>query len=117
MAFSKELRMNLTPAEATLWLMLKGKQLEDRKFRRQHCIGNYIIDFYCISEKLGIELDGNEHYTPIGKQNDIMRTEILHKSGITILRFENKAIFQFPDMVIAHIVEHFNAEPPPSGKT
>ncbi len=57
----KDLRNNLTPAEATLWKYLQHSKLDSRKFRRQHSVNNYIIDFYCPSEKLGIELDGNIH--------------------------------------------------------
>ena len=57
----KALRNNLTSAEATLWNHLKQKQLQGRKFRRQHSILNYIVDFYCPKEKLIIELDGANH--------------------------------------------------------
>ncbi len=57
----KMLRSNLTPAEAELWKHLKSSQLYGRKFRRQHSIGNFILDFYCPSEKLAIELDGQIH--------------------------------------------------------
>ncbi|MEL6536768.1 MAG: DUF559 domain-containing protein, partial [Bacteroidota bacterium] len=55
------LRNNLTSAEATLWIFLKGRQLEGKKFRRQPSIGNYIVDFYCPEEQLVIELDGGLH--------------------------------------------------------
>ncbi|MFI5384261.1 MAG: endonuclease domain-containing protein [Methanosarcina thermophila] len=57
----KELRENLTPAEAALWNVLKSSQFKNRKFRRQHSIGKYIVDFYCPAEKLIIELDGAVH--------------------------------------------------------
>ena len=53
--FRKDLRNNLTPAEATLWKAIQRSQLEGRKFRRQHSVGNYILDFYCPKEKLAIE--------------------------------------------------------------
>lgn len=59
--FRKALRHNLTPAEAKLWTLLKGSQLAGRKFRRQHSVGNFILDFYCPSERLAIELDGAVH--------------------------------------------------------
>jgi len=51
----------MTPAEAKLWTYLKGKQLEGRKFRRQHSVSQYILDFYCPASKLAIELDGQAH--------------------------------------------------------
>ena len=51
----------MTPAEAKLWTYLKGKQLEGRKFRRQHSVRQYILDFYCPASKVAIELDGQAH--------------------------------------------------------
>jgi very-short-patch-repair endonuclease len=57
-AFRKEPRSGLTPAEAFLWRHFKAKKLDGRRFTKQHSIGNYIVDFYCASEKLNIELDG-----------------------------------------------------------
>ena len=59
----KELRRNLTPEEAVLWTLLKAKRLDGSKWRKQHPIGNYILDFYCPEAKLCVELDGNKHYT------------------------------------------------------
>ena len=59
--FRSLLRNKSTSAEAELWNILKSKKLNARKFRRQHSIGNYIVDFFCASEKLVIELDGNPH--------------------------------------------------------
>ena len=70
----KSLRKKLTAAEATLWNLLKGKQLEGRKFRRQHSVGKYILDFYCPSERLAIELDGEHHFTDDGLAYDEKRT-------------------------------------------
>lgn len=67
------LRKNMTEAELVLWEILKDKKLKRRKFRRQHSIGHYIVDFYCSTEKLIIELDGQQHYTKEGKIKDIER--------------------------------------------
>ncbi|MEW7289257.1 endonuclease domain-containing protein [Aquimarina sp. 2304DJ70-9] len=64
----KELRKNLTPAEAFLWKYLQNRKLEGRKFRRQHSIKNYIVDFYCAKEKLIIELDGEPHMSLNGQE-------------------------------------------------
>ena len=77
----KDLRNNLTPAEATLWKYLKGSTLKDRKFRRQHSIGNYIVDFYCPEEKLIIELDGEVHNDPMQAVYDAERSEWLISMG------------------------------------
>ena len=95
----KRLRNNSTSAEATLWNMLKNRQLEGRKFRRQHSLDNYIVDFYCSSDKLIIELDGDPHGDYIQIQKDERRDQELEKKGYTILRFENRLVFQDPDFV------------------
>jgi len=63
--FRRKLRNALTPAEARLWTLLKRAAL-GRKFRRQHSVGRYILDFYCPSEKLAVELDGEDHFMPWG---------------------------------------------------
>ena len=62
------LRKNLTPAEALLWKALQKSQLDGKKFRRQHSVGNYILDFYCPAEKIAIELDGMPHFSIIGEK-------------------------------------------------
>jgi very-short-patch-repair endonuclease len=69
----KDLRNNLTTAEATLWTFLQRRQLEGRKFRRQHSIGNYIVDFYCPQERLAVELDGEYHFIQNGFAEDELR--------------------------------------------
>jgi very-short-patch-repair endonuclease len=99
------LRKNLTSAEASLWNLLKGRQVSGYKFRRQHSIGNYIVDFCCPLEMLIIELDGNVH----GEYHQIVRDEFrdnyLKNLGFTILRFENKLVFQDPEYVISEIIK------------
>lgn len=103
----KILRGNLTSAEATLWKFLQRKQLKGRKFRRQHSIENYIVDFYCPSEKLIIELDGAFHLD-FAKQNyDYERTLRLEELGFTVVRFENNAVFKHLNMVLEDIKQHF----------
>ena len=89
----KHLRKNLTSAEATLWTLLKGKQLEGRKFRRQHSVGYYVLDFYCPSEKLTIELDGQHHFTEDGMKHDEERTKYINSLNIRVIRFENEEVF------------------------
>ena len=101
------LRKNLTPAEATLWLAIKGSKLNGRKFIRQHSIDNYIADFYCPAEMLIIELDGQGHFDPIAAQYDAERTKHLNELGYRVLRFENKLVFKHMDMVLAEIARHF----------
>ena len=91
--FRKELRNHLTPAEAFLWKYLKSKQFEGRRFTKQHSIGNFIVDFYCPSEKMIIELDGNVHNNQIAEDYDKKRTLYLNSLGYKVLRFENKMVF------------------------
>jgi len=103
----KELRNNLTSAEATLWKYLQRKQLEGRKFRRQHSIGNYIVDFYCAEEKITIELDGAYHLDFARHNYDMERTKYIEKQGITELRFENKLVFEDIEVVLDMIKANF----------
>jgi very-short-patch-repair endonuclease len=101
------LRNNLTPAEATLWRGLKNKQLKGRRFKRQVSFGNYIVDFYCPSEKLVIELDGRGHFTTEGYEHDLKRNKYLKSFGLKILRFENKDVFEASAAVLGQIQEAF----------
>ena len=105
----KELRNNLTPAEAILWTAIQKKQLKGRKFRRQHSIGKYIIDFYCPAEKIAIELDGAGHYTPEGSDYDEERDDYIGNLGITVLRYENRDIYNNLDAVLNDIKSNFIA--------
>ena len=90
----KELRHNLTPAEATLWKMLRGKQMDGSRWRRQYSIGPYILDFYCPELRLGIELDGHDHFTIEGSTHDEQRSAyLLREHGIRLLRYENEEVF------------------------
>jgi very-short-patch-repair endonuclease len=106
--FRKNLRNNSTSAEATLWLQLKNSQLDGRKFRRQHSVGAYILDFYCPAEKLCIELDGADHYTGNGEAYDEERTKYLNSLNIRVIRFENKEVFQAIEYVLGRIRSCFN---------
>jgi len=103
----KWLRNNSTSAEAALWTLLKNRQLEGRKFRRQHSIGKYIVDFYCSQEKLIIELDGNIHGEYYMIEKDIIRDQYIESLGMTILRFENRLVFQDPEYVLDEIKKNF----------
>lgn len=101
------LRRNMTGAELVLWEVLKDKKLCGHKFRRQHSIGYYIADFYCSSEKLFIELDGQHHYTPEGIEKDIERDEHLALMGKKVLRFENKEVLNNLTLVLKRIKAEF----------
>ena len=105
--FRKNLRNSSTSAEAVLWKYLKNSQLEERKFRRQHSIESYILDFYCPSEKLAIELNGNDHFTSFGLTQDEIRDKFLNSLNIKVLRFENKEIFERLEGVLEDIRLNF----------
>ena len=104
------LRQNLTPAEATLWKALQNSQLSGRKFRRQHSIGNYVLDFYCSSERLAVELDGQGHFTVSGEAQDVVRTAYLESIGIRVVRFENRLVFEQLEGVLAGIQQSFRTK-------
>ena len=110
--FRSSLRNKSTSAEAVLWNILKSKKLDGRKFRRQHSIGNYIVDFYCASEKLIIELDGNPHGEYHKIEKDKKRDQYLEDLGFSILRFENRLVFQEPEYVKNEIIKAFKGKDP-----
>ena len=103
----RRLRTDGTAAEATLWTYLKCRQLAGRRFNRQFSIENYIVDFYCHQEKLVIELDGQNHFTPSGQKYDAQRTKRLNKLGYRVIRFENKMVFDALPWVLEEIERHF----------
>ena len=105
--FRKELRSNLTPAEAFLWKQVKAKQLDGKRFVKQHSIGEYIVDFYCASEKLIVELDGEVHQNPKAQAYDERRTSVFQNMGYTVIRFENKMVFEHLKSVLSEIKDNF----------
>ncbi len=110
--YRKDLRKKLTPAEAAFWKMVKGSKFEGRKFVRQHSIGNYIIDFYCPSEKLAVELDGSLHFSGLGAAEDRERTKYLESNGIRVVRFENRNVFEETEWMLDVIRANFRFGPP-----
>lgn len=88
LAHAREMRHPQTPAEATLWRVLRNRQT-GFKFRRQHPIYRFIIDFYCAEAKLLIEIDGTSHLESNQKEYDQVRTEYLEELGYKVIRFTN----------------------------
>jgi len=109
--YRKQLRNNGTSAEAVLWTHLQKSQLKNRKFRRQHSLGNFIADFYCPAEKLVIELDGEPHYHEPGIANDRLKESYLNSIGIKVLRFENRLVFEDVEWVLEQIKRAFTNHP------
>ena len=112
--FRWELRNQLTPAEAKLWDYLKASKLDGRKFRRQHSVGPFILDFYCPGKHLAVKLDGQVHLS-ISTRNYDRERDVLAHFDILVLRFENKFVFEYSEYVMGHIKEYFGGrgEQPP----
>lgn len=100
----KYLRNNATDAEKKLWVFLRNRQLNENKFRRQHGIGPYIVDFYCPELKLVIEVDGEIHNTKEAKEYDDKRTKYFQLYQISVLRFRNNEIFNDVESVLQAIL-------------
>ena len=103
----RQLRMALTPAEARLWKQLQNRQLAGRKFRRQHSVGPYVLDFYCPRERLAVELDGAAHDHERAVVRDEARTRYLGSLGIRVVRFENRDVMSNMEGVLRMIQDHF----------
>lgn len=86
------LRNNITDAEKILWNRIKGRQIQNTKFRRQVSIGNYIVDFFTFEIKLAIEVDGKDHKLRNKKINDEYRQQGIEINDINFIRFKNEEI-------------------------
>ena len=100
----RSLRKKQTDAESRLWAILRNRNLDGIKFRRQFPAGNYILDFYAPELKVGIEVDGGQHYIPGNIEYDSSRTEGLEKYGIRILRVSNHYVTTNPEGVAEMIL-------------
>ncbi|MDP3491504.1 MAG: DUF559 domain-containing protein [Hyphomonadaceae bacterium] len=87
-----KLRRTMSPPEVALWQKLRGGQLNGLRFRRQHPIGPYILDFYCPSARLAVEVDGQHHNHSEQAEHDTARTSWLSGQGIVVLRFATNDI-------------------------
>ena len=105
----RSLCASLTPAEAALWRVLQRSQLLGRKFRRQHSIGPFVVDFYCPKERLVIELEGSAHDSEHTAIRDEARERFLSAAGLTVLRVENRHLFENPEGVLDLIRQQFRS--------
>ena len=108
---ARSLRRNMTAAERKLWYQF----LRDLPvhFWRQHVLGKYIVDFYCHSRKLVIELDGSQHYEDAGRAADTARDAWLLSQGLTVLRYSNADVKQRFPGVCEDILKHLELETEP----
>jgi very-short-patch-repair endonuclease len=102
---AKKLRENPTQAEELMWLSLSNNQLDGYKFRRQHPLLNYVVDFYCHQLKLVVEIDGEYHQTVEQKKLDKERTVNIEFQGLDVIRFTNDEVLTDINTVLNKIKE------------
>ena len=90
----RNLKHQMTGPEKKLWYALRDRRLNGLKFRRQYSIGRYIVDFYCASARIAIEIDGDSHYIGDTPAYDKAREEFIEDNGITMLRFTNQEVMK-----------------------
>ena len=100
--FRRRLRHEQTDTERKLWSLLRSRQLEAYKFRRQHPIGPYVVDFCCLEKRLIVELDGRQHADRIAY--DQRRTEFLQSKGYRVLRFWDNQVFKETEAVVEKVL-------------
>ena len=105
-ARAAELRKNMTYAEKILWQKLNNRKIYGLKFRRQHPVDIFILDFYCHERKLAIEVDGGVHNQIDQKEWDENRTFELEEFGIKVLRFKNEDVIHQTNKVIEFIEDY-----------
>ena len=104
--FRRRLRVRDTEAEQVFWEHVRNRKLNGLKFKRQHSICNYIVDFYRHSQKLVIELDGDYHITPEQDAKDKLRDDNLKAMGFKVLRFRNDKVLNSIDTIKKEIIEN-----------
>ncbi len=95
------MRREPTPAENALWDQLRNRRFKGLKFRRQHTVGRFIVDFLCADESLVVEIDGPIHQ--LGAQKDQIREKFLERHGLRVIRFTNEEILFNLDHVLQRL--------------
>jgi len=108
---ARTLRVGQTDAEKLLWTLLRDRRFCGYKFRRQHPVDRYILDFYCHDKMLAIELDGGAHNSEERKAYDSERTRELFGAGIRVIRFWNHDVLNCTDLVLEAIYAALNPSP------
>ncbi len=101
---ARKLRRQQTDAEQILWQRLRSRQLAGCKFRRQHPVGPYVVDFVCLKQGLVVELDGSQHALPEEVVKDAKRTAYLEAEGFRVLRFWNNEVFGEIEALLTRIL-------------
>ena len=100
------LRRETPKAEEILWSKLRRRQILGYKFRRQYSIAAYVVDFYCPTVRMAIEVDGDSHFQKGSAARDEARQAVIESFGIQFLRFRNVEVFEHLDVVVAGIARH-----------
>jgi very-short-patch-repair endonuclease len=108
----RTLRRNMTDAERKLWSILRGRQIDGLKFRRQHSFENYILDFVCLEEKIVVEVDGGQHQKRLTEDN--IRSKALEQAGFRVLRFWNHEVLLELEAVAEKILQAVSRREDPS---
>ena len=105
---ASDLRKNMTPAEKVLWNKLRNRKLKGYRFRRQHPIHEFVVDFFCYEALLVIEVDGDVHDIPHQQERDTERGKILKSLGLKELRFRNEKVMNEIESVLEKIEKELN---------
>ena len=108
---ARALKANSTEAEELLWQKLKAKRFHGLKFRRQHPINKFVVDFYCNELKLVIEVDGGIHLKEDIRERDIERENIISEFGLTIVRYTNEEIMDNIICVLIKLETYIKKQP------
>jgi very-short-patch-repair endonuclease len=103
---ARTLRKNMTDSERLLWSRIRRKQLEGVQFYRQKTVRNYIVDFYCPSKMIIIEVDGSQHFESKMREKDAIRDAELSRLGFQVLRYSNIDVLKNTAGVLADIWSH-----------
>ena len=101
---SRVLRKNMTDSERLLWSRIRRKQLKGKQFYRQKIIGNYIVDFFCPSARIIVQVDGGQHYEQAGRKADNTQDRQMRRRGLRVIRFSSYEVLSNTDGVVSEIM-------------
>ena len=107
---ARSLRRRQTDAEQFLWGLLRDRRFAGRKFRRQHPIGRYILDFYCHERRLAVELDGGQHNEEEARSRDDRRSRFLREQGVRVVRFWNHDVLLRTDSALESLWDEVHGD-------
>jgi len=101
----RELRQSETESEEVAWRLLRALRVQGFKFRRQHAVGPYIVDFCCAKRRLVVELDGSAHAQPSQARHDLQRDAQLKGMGYFVMRFPNGMVLEAPERFVSKVLD------------